>query len=53
MQQHSGEHLLSGAIYKLYKGNNKGFSMRRLCNYRYRDIYPFTDDYGRRNRKRS
>lgn len=27
MQQHSGEHLLAGAIYKLYKGNNKGFHL--------------------------
>lgn len=27
MQQHSGEHLLSGAIFKLYNGNNKGFHL--------------------------
>jgi alanyl-tRNA synthetase len=27
MQQHSGEHLLSGAILKLYNGNNKGFHL--------------------------
>lgn len=27
MQQHSGEHLLSGVIFKLYKGNNKGFHL--------------------------
>lgn len=27
MQQHSGEHLLSGAILKLYGGNNKGFHL--------------------------
>lgn len=27
MQQHSGEHLLTGAIFKLYKGNNKGFHL--------------------------
>lgn len=27
MQRHYGEHILSGAIYKLYKGDNKGFHM--------------------------
>ncbi|WP_123053798.1 alanine--tRNA ligase-related protein [Clostridium sp. JN-1] len=27
MQQHAGEHLLSGAILKLFGGNNKGFHM--------------------------
>ena len=27
MQRHYGEHILSGAIYKLYKGANKGFHM--------------------------
>jgi alanyl-tRNA synthetase len=27
MQQHSGEHLLSGVILKLYNGNNKGFHL--------------------------
>lgn len=27
MQQHSGEHLLSGVIFKLYGGNNKGFHL--------------------------
>jgi alanyl-tRNA synthetase len=27
MQQHSGEHLLSGAILKLFGGNNKGFHL--------------------------
>lgn len=27
MQQHSGEHLLTGAIFNLYKGNNKGFHL--------------------------
>ncbi len=27
MQQHSGEHLLSGAIFKFYGGNNKGFHL--------------------------
>jgi len=27
MQQHSGEHLLSGVIFKLYNGNNKGFHL--------------------------
>ncbi len=27
MQRHYGEHILSGAIYKLYKGSNKGFHM--------------------------
>lgn len=27
MQQHSGEHILSGVIYKEYKGNNKGFHL--------------------------
>lgn len=27
MQQHAGEHLLSGAILKLFKGNNKGFHL--------------------------
>lgn len=27
MQQHAGEHLLSGAILKLYGGNNKGFHL--------------------------
>ncbi|MHC6179886.1 alanyl-tRNA editing protein [Clostridium sp. JNZ X4-2] len=27
MQQHSGEHLLSGAIFTLFNGNNKGFHL--------------------------
>ncbi|NMM64872.1 alanyl-tRNA editing protein [Clostridium sp. P21] len=27
MQQHSGEHLISGVIFKLYGGNNKGFHL--------------------------
>lgn len=27
MQRHSGEHILSGAFYELYKGVNKGFHM--------------------------
>lgn len=43
MQQHSGEHLLSGAIYKLYKGNNKGFHLGEDYVTIDIDIYPFTD----------
>lgn len=43
MQQHSGEHILSGAIYKLYKGNNKGFHLGEDYVTLDIDIYPFTD----------
>lgn len=43
MQQHSGEHLLSGAIYKLYKGNNKGFHLGEEYVTLDIDMYPFTD----------
>lgn len=43
MQQHSGEHLLSGAIYKLYKVNNKGFHLGKEYVTLDIDIYPFTD----------
>ncbi|MCY6356434.1 alanyl-tRNA editing protein [Clostridium sp. ZS2-4] len=44
MQQHSGEHLLSGAIHKLYKGNNKGFHLGEDYVTLDIDIYPFTDN---------
>ncbi|MCY6484156.1 alanine--tRNA ligase-related protein [Clostridium aestuarii] len=43
IQQHSGEHLLSGVIHKLYKGNNKGFHMGEDYVTIDIDIYPFTD----------
>ncbi|WMJ81824.1 alanine--tRNA ligase-related protein [Clostridium sp. MB40-C1] len=44
MQQHSGEHLLSGVIHKLYKGNNKGFHLGEDYVTVDIDIYPFTDN---------
>lgn len=42
MQQHSGEHLVSGVIYSLYKGNNKGFHMGEDYITMDIDIYPIT-----------
>ncbi|WBW98166.1 alanyl-tRNA editing protein [Oceanirhabdus sp. W0125-5] len=44
MQQHSGEHIVSGIIYKLFKGNNKGFHLGEDYITMDIDIYPFTDD---------
>ncbi|MCY6371713.1 alanyl-tRNA editing protein [Clostridium ganghwense] len=44
MQQHSGEHLISGAIYRLYEGNNKGFHLGEDYVTLDIDIYPFTDN---------
>ncbi|MCY6959774.1 alanyl-tRNA editing protein [Clostridium brassicae] len=43
MQQHSGEHLLSGVIHKLYRGNNKGFHLGEDYVTIDIDIYPFKD----------
>lgn len=44
MQQHSGEHLLSGIIHKFYNGNNKGFHMGEDYVTMDIDIYPFTEE---------
>ncbi len=44
MQQHSGEHIVSGIIYKLFKGNNKGFHLGEDYITMDIDLHPFTDD---------
>jgi alanyl-tRNA synthetase len=44
MQQHSGEHLLSGVIFKLYGGNNKGFHLGEEYVTVDIDIDPFSED---------
>jgi len=44
MQQHSGEHIVSGIIYKLFKGNNKGFHLGEDYITMDIDLYPFTND---------
>lgn len=48
MQQHAGEHILSGAILKLFGGNNKGFHMGDEYLTLDTDIEHMTDDMVKR-----